>query len=91
MVKGTNRTVIEINDTGNKMFEKVILFVSAEYGNISTKRLRKESELLLDSYSEKPIMQPKTIRKLYKKKRVVAYVASGLLGIGIIVGLIILF
>ena len=89
MVKGTNRTVIEINDTGNKMFEKVILFVSAEYGNISTKRLRKESELLLDNFCEKPIMQPKTIRQLYKKKRVVAYCISGLLALSLIVGLII--
>ena len=31
MVKGVNKTVIEINETGSKYFERVVFFVSPEY------------------------------------------------------------
>lgn len=39
MVKGVNKTVIEVNDTGSKMFEKVVFFVSPKYGNLKASRL----------------------------------------------------
>lgn len=51
MVKGVNKTIIEINDTGNKMFEKVILYVTPKYGNMSNKKLLSEAEQLIDKYS----------------------------------------
>lgn len=41
MVKGVNKTVIEVNDTGSKMFEKVVFFVSPKYGNLKAASLNK--------------------------------------------------
>lgn len=31
MLKGVNRSIIEVRDTGNQLFEKVIFFVRPEY------------------------------------------------------------
>ena len=31
MLRGTNRSIIEINETGNKYFEKVLIFVKPEF------------------------------------------------------------
>ncbi len=44
MVKGVNKTVIEINDTGSNMFDKIILFVAPQYSGLSVSRLRSEAE-----------------------------------------------
>ena len=84
MVKGINRTVIEINDTGNNMFERVILFVTPEYGNISTRQLKKEAQRVIEKYSP-DIVEGKRIRNMYRKKRIVKtvlFVAGALLLLG---------
>ncbi len=41
MVKGVNKTVIEVNDTGSKMFEKVVFFVSPRYSTLKAAALNK--------------------------------------------------
>lgn len=89
MVKGTNRTVIEINDTGNKMFEKVILFVSAEYGNISSKKLKEESLRMISNYQITP--EIKTIRQYYKRRRLIISLLLGVLLLAIISAIILIF
>lgn len=40
MIKGVNRQVLEIHDTGNQYFEKALLFVKPEYATLSETRLR---------------------------------------------------
>lgn len=40
MIKGVNRQVLEIHDTGNKYFEKALLFVKPEYSTLNENRLR---------------------------------------------------
>lgn len=40
MIKGVNRQVLEIHDTGNKYFEKALLFVNPEYSTLSESRLK---------------------------------------------------
>ncbi len=44
MVKGVNKTVIEISCTDNGYFERAILFVSPEQSHISQKRLYSEAD-----------------------------------------------
>ena len=91
IVKGTNRTVIEINDTGNKMFEKIILFVSAEYGNVSNRRLKSESEKILSQYYENQAIPARSIRTLYKRKRRVGFCLCGLGIAALVIALFIIF
>ncbi len=44
MVKGVNKSVIEMNCTDNGYFERAILFVSPEYSHLSQKRISAEAE-----------------------------------------------
>ena len=47
MVKGVNRQIIEINDTSNRYFERVLLFVSPEGSEMSSKELNREAKEFL--------------------------------------------
>ncbi|MBO5725887.1 MAG: hypothetical protein J6S00_02350 [Clostridia bacterium] len=75
MVKGVNKTVIEINDTGSAMFDKVVLFVSPQYGNISTKRLNGEAQNLIGKF-EADLYKTPGVRQRFKMKRRVRIVLS---------------
>ncbi len=70
MVKGTNRTVIEINDTGSNMFEKVILFVTPEYGKLSGSKLKAEAQKLIDKYYP-DMADTIKIRDIYRKRKMI--------------------
>ena len=37
MVKGVSKTVIVVNNTGSKLFEKIVFYVTPEYGTLSAK------------------------------------------------------
>jgi len=41
MVKGVNKTVIEVNNTGSKVFDKIVFYVSPSCGNLSAKNLNR--------------------------------------------------
>ena len=75
MVKGINRTVIEINDTGNNMFEKIIFFVTPEYGNISSRQLKVEAQKVIDKYYP-DMSECNRIRNIYRRKRLIRMVCA---------------
>ena len=39
MVKGVNKTIIEINDTGSKYFDKILFFVNPDKADTPQKKL----------------------------------------------------
>lgn len=88
MVKGVNKTVIEINDTGSNIFEKVILFVTPKYSNLSSKRLKIEAKRVVNGYS---ISKVPTMRQRYRRRRILFCAASALLLAGIAAMLILIF
>ncbi len=51
MLKGVNKTVIEINCTDHGYFERAILFVNPEQSHTSQKRLYAEAEKYIDLLS----------------------------------------
>lgn len=54
MIKGVNRQVIEINQTGNEYFEKMLLFVKPEFAGMSEKKLREKADgIILDGKAPK--------------------------------------
>ena len=67
MVKGVNKTVIEVNNTGSKMFEKIVLYVTPEYGNLSAKQLRRAAGSLVLGFED--IKQTPSVRKRMERKR----------------------
>ena len=75
MVKGVNRTVIEVNDTGNEMFEKIVLYVKPKYGNLGAAQLQKALGECNFGYNH---VRP--LRKRVKlRKRRVALLSVGLI------------
>ena len=65
MVKGVSKTVIVVNNTGSKLFEKIVFYVTPEYGNLNAKQLRKAASEFSCNYDYSPA---KSLRKRYKRK-----------------------
>lgn len=76
MVKGVNKTVIEINDTGSNIFEKVVLFVTPKYSNLSTKRLKIEAKRVVNGFSDAGKVP--TVRQKYRRRRILCFIAAGI-------------
>ena len=69
MVKGVSKTIIEVNNTGSRLFEKIVFYVTPEYGNLSAKQLKKAANAFSFQYDIN--LKPATLRKRYRKKRII--------------------
>ena len=65
MVKGVSKTVIVVNNTGSKLFEKIVFYVTPEYGSLSAKQLKKAASEFSFNYEYSPA---KNLRKRYRRK-----------------------
>ena len=63
MLKGVNKQVLEVTNTENPYFEKIIFFVKPEYVNADREKLKKEAHLLAKS-ANKPPRARKTKREI---------------------------
>ncbi len=83
MLKGVNRQIIEINDTGNSYFEKALLFVTPGRSDTPEAELRLQAKRYLASLSpDKP--QQTSLRhrhkiKLHKKIFIICASAIGVI------------
>ncbi|MBP3391003.1 MAG: hypothetical protein J6L58_04865 [Clostridia bacterium] len=68
MVKGVNKQIIEINDTGSKYFEKVLLFVVPGKKDLPNELLQKRAKEYVVELS-KNITPALSIREQVMKKR----------------------
>ena len=55
MLRGTNRSIIEINETENKYFEKILIFVKPEFGSLPPERLTREANKMIGGFSFSPM------------------------------------
>ena len=55
MLRGINRSIIEINETESKYFEKILIFVKSEFGTLSEDKLKKEANRLVSKMSAEPM------------------------------------
>lgn len=55
MIKGVNRQVLEIHETGTKYFEKALFFVRPEYSTLSEKRLNEKALRALSGDAKVPV------------------------------------
>lgn len=46
MIKGVNKQILEVTNTENPYFDKIIFFIKPEYKNADRKKLQKEAETL---------------------------------------------
>lgn len=87
MVKGVNKRVIEVNDTGSKFFEKIVFYVTPQYSELTPTQLKEATEFLSLGLEGKPNRTPLRKRHL-RKKRVAFWSGLVLVLVGIIAFLI---
>ncbi len=82
MVKGVNKRVIEVNETGSKYFEKIVFFVTPEYGNLTVGELQKATEFMTYNLSDYKSLKRPTLRQIKKsRRRRVFWSAVGILAV----------
>lgn len=67
MVKGVNKQIIEINDTGNSYFERVLLFVAPGKSDVPVEELKSEAKSYLLNLSSD--FKPNGLREQYGRKK----------------------
>lgn len=84
MVKGVNKTVIEVNNTGSRYFEKIVFYVTPQYGNLSAKQLKKAASTFSfnfdNSMSRQPLRKLRRVRKLTVFSLILATVLLAVIG-----------
>ncbi len=90
MVKGVNKTVIEVNNTGSKVFDKIVFYVSPSCSNLSHKNLNRAIKSFTFQLDERAGRGYNSLRKrmLIKRRIVIGIAAAVLLVAGITLALI---
>lgn len=91
MVKGVNKTIIEVNNTGSKVFDRIVFYVSPSCSNLSAKNLNRAIRnftFLLDEKSNKPC---KTLRqrRITRRRVFVAGVVGTIVVVLTVLGILI--
>ena len=89
MVKGVNKTVIEVNNTGSRYFEKIVFYVTPQYGNLSAKQLKKAASNF--SFNFESLPQKNGLRNLHKWRKIKRVLLYGGATLAIIVSSLFLF
>jgi len=55
MLRGINRSIIEINETENRYFERVLIFVRPEFGSFPESYLQKEAAKMVSGMNTRPL------------------------------------
>lgn len=84
MVKGVNKSIIEINDTGSEIFEKVVFYISPKFGNLSPKKLIAETDRFTFNFEKRSGRGYKSLRKRMLFKRRLLICGMILLGAAVI-------
>ena len=85
MIKGVNKAIIEVNDTGNKYFEKAILFVKSDYKDTSQKTLEKHAKEFISNQcsnnktNNTPLYEYFDLKQDRKRKRRLFLILGGYL------------
>lgn len=74
MVKGVSKTIIEVNNTGSRLFEKIVFYVTPEYGNLSAKQLKRAAAEFSFNY-DSTLAKKTALRKRYQTKRKIKILA----------------
>ena len=79
MIKGVNKAIIEINETGNKYFEKAILFVRSEMTTENDKKLEGQAKEYVANIDKLPFLDYFDLAKDRKRKRRLFLILGGYL------------
>jgi len=85
MIKGVNKQVVEVRDTGSEYFESALFFVDPKYYGISESKLREKAGLAVSNAGKPPLSRGKEKRSKIKTAvcLILAAAAGSLLTAGI--------
>ncbi len=86
MIKGVNRQVVEVRETGCDYFEKIIFFVKPEYASLSEGKIRERASLIA---GDTPLPPPTKAANKNNMTQVLKIILSTLCGL--VAGLTIAF
>lgn len=87
MIKGINRQVVEVRDTGNECFEKILFFVKPEYAGLSEGKIRERAGLVAGAATLPPPTKLKKSR-LTEVLRITLSMLAGM-ALGIVISLVV--
>lgn len=91
MVKGVNKTVIEVNNTGSKIFDRIVFYVNPACSNLSTKNLNRAIKSFTFGLDDRAGRGYKSLRQRHTIRRRVIFAASGtgiIIAVGTVLALI---
>lgn len=88
MVKGVSKTVIVVNNTGSKLFEKIVFYVTPEYGNLNAKQLKRAASNFTFNYDNIHHRSKNSLRRKIKIRRNLLILFLFMLGLASIIALI---
>lgn len=59
MIKGVNRQMVEVSQTGSEYFERILFIVKPEYAGVHEAKLREQASRITDSAGAPPITKKK--------------------------------
>lgn len=84
MIKGINRQVVEVKDTGNDCFEKILFFVKPEYAGMSEGKIRERAGLITKGAATAPPLTKVTKSRLNEALKLSLCLIAGIaVGIGL--------
>lgn len=83
MIKGINRQVVEVKDTGNECFEKILFFVKPEYAGMSEGKIRERAGLVTKGAAAPPPTKISKNRLTEALKLSLCLIAGVVVGVGI--------
>ena len=81
MIKGVNRQVLEVHETGTKYFEKALFFVKPEYSTLGERRLNEKALQALSGNDKVPVTRHSKIKNVVLK--IVCLLLSAMTGAGV--------
>ena len=83
MIRGINRQVVEVKETGSEYFEKIMFFVKPEYASVNEGKIRERASLIAGNLENQP---PATKMKKDKKTEIIKVIIG--ITSGFVLGLI---
>lgn len=86
MVKGVNKTVIEVNQTGSKVFDRIVFYVRADYGNLTPRQLSRAVNSFAFQFEDRKNKRQTSLRRrlIIRRRVVLSLIAAGLVSAGIL-------
>ena len=88
MIKGINRQVVEVSDTGSEYFEKIMFFVKPEYVSLSEGKIKEYAGRIAATSSAPPKAVKRGRNKYFEILKIVASVLAGSAVTLVLVGMI---